>query len=64
MYYTIQNEKKSDYRYIKDEYTNRNANPFTFGKKANRDRNAIVGKKCTECFSIKSIQGKCNCDDY
>lgn len=66
MYYDMNGNKNADYRFGKSgkyekEVFGGSFNPMF--KKAAKKRTDIVGKKCTKCFTIKSIAGECiNCD--
>jgi hypothetical protein len=66
MYYTVNGNKEMDYGYGKEGNYRKEVRNGTFNpmfKKAVKKRNDKVGKKCTECFTIKSLTGECiNCD--
>lgn len=67
MFYTVNdNLPNRDYRYKKDGSYDKESIGFTFNpmfKKAVKKRCDKVGKKCTECFTIKSLSGKCECNE-
>lgn len=64
MYYTVNGNKERDYVYNRrSEYVKEVSDKGMFNfKKAKFDRNSKVGKKCTTCFTIKSLAGKCECN--
>ena len=63
MFYNITEQKmKNDFRYIKDEYSNRNAAEFKGFRKAKKDRNDLRGKVCAGCGLVRSMMNKCDCN--
>jgi hypothetical protein len=65
MYYSIESEKmKKDFRYIKDEYTTRDAIPRNPFRKATKKREERTGQLCRICFVKRSTNGSCSCTEY
>jgi|tagenome__1003787_1003787.scaffolds.fasta_scaffold19752893_2 hypothetical protein len=65
MYYTLNdNLPNRDYRYGKaGQYEKECKSEFNpMFRKAKKNRNDKVGKKCTVCNTLKSLAGKCECD--
>lgn len=56
-------EYNKNFRFIKDEYTARSAQPPNhFRKKVATDRNDLRGKTCPSCGLKRSMMNKCDCN--
>lgn len=65
MYFDVEGSKKKDFVFGKEGVYKKEGNSGSFNyRKAAKKRSDLNGKKCTICFTIKSLNGICiNCTD-